>query len=131
MTPKQTLADAIAYYVREPLSTVLLGLGITLSVSAFLGGLVLAAAGTALAFRRRESAGRTRRGERFWGAIFSGVLVSVGIAMIWPSLPFPFSAVPVQFGMLLGGFMSAEILEATHKAAKKKLDDAADKAGEE
>lgn len=120
-TVQESLVDTIAYYIRDPLTTLLLGLGITLSWSAFIGGLVLAMAGTALAFRRMKESERIRTGTSFWSAMGGGLLVSVGISIVWPHLPEVISAFPAQFGMLLGGYMSGQILTGVKKRAEKEI----------
>lgn len=118
---QESLTDIIAYYIRDPLTTLLLGLGITLSWSAFIGGLVLAMAGTALAFRRMKESERIRTGTSFWSAMGGGLLVSLGISIAWPHLPEFISAFPPQFGMLLGGYMSGQILTGVKRRAEKEI----------
>lgn len=118
---QESLTDTIAYYIRDPLTTFLMGLGITLSWSAFIGGLVLAMAGTAYAFRKMKDTDRIRTGTTFWSAMGGGLLVSLGISIVWPHLPAAVSAIPAQFGMLIGGYMSGQILAGVKKRAEKEI----------
>lgn len=100
---KDTIAHAVTEnaeaIVRDPLTLILTGLGISFAPHEYLGGLFLALAGASIA----SAMSREQDRRRFWlvmlTAIFISHLAAMGAESVWPELPF-------QLVMALAGFGS-------------------------
>lgn len=100
----QTVSDNAEAIVRDPLTLVLTGLGITFAPHEYLGGLLLALAGASIA----SAMNRDQDRRRFWlimlTALFISHLAAMGAGSIWPTLPF-------QLVMALAGFGSRYLVK--------------------
>jgi hypothetical protein len=105
---KDTITHAISEnaeaIVRDPLTLILTGLGISFAPHEYLGGLFLALAGASIA----SAMNRDQDRRRFWlimlTALFISHLAAMGAEAIWPVLPF-------QLVMALAGFGSRYLVK--------------------
>jgi hypothetical protein len=105
---KETITQAVSEnaeaIVRDPLTLVLTGLGISFAPHEYLGGLLLALAGASIA----SAMSREQDRRRFWlvmlTAIFISHLAAIGAESVWPSVPF-------QLVMALSGFGSQYLVK--------------------
>ncbi|MGR3315370.1 hypothetical protein [Roseovarius indicus] len=105
---KDTITHAVAEnaeaIVRDPLTLILTGLGISFAPHEYLGGLFLALAGASIA----SAMNRDQDRRRFWlvmlTAVFISHLAAMGAESIWPELPF-------QLVMALAGFGSRYLVK--------------------
>lgn len=110
---KDTITNAISEnaeaIVRDPLTLILTGLGISFAPHEYLGGLFLALAGASIA----SAMNRDHDRRSFWlvmlTAIFVSHLAAMGAEAIWPSLPF-------QLVMAIAGFGSRYLVKVALRA---------------
>lgn len=103
-TIARTVGENAESIVRDPLTLILTGLGISFAPHEYLGGLFLALAGASIA----SAMNRDQDRRRFWlvmlTAVFISHLAAMGAESIWPTLPF-------QLVMALAGFGSRYLVK--------------------
>ena len=103
-TIARTVGENAESIVRDPLTLILTGLGISFAPHEYLGGLFLALAGASIA----SAMNRDQDRRRFWlvmlTAVFISHLAAMGAESIWPELPF-------QLVMALSGFGSRYLVK--------------------
>jgi O-antigen/teichoic acid export membrane protein len=103
-TVTSAISDNAEAIVRDPLTLILTGLGISFAPHEYLGGLFLALAGASIA----SAMNRDQDRRRFWlvmlTAVFISHLAAMGAESIWPELPF-------QLVMALAGFGSRYLVK--------------------
>ena len=118
---KQTIIEQATHSITDWVFLVLAGLGVSIAVDQYFGGMLLSLASASIVARHRNDV------RKKWVIAGTAALVATLVAMIWPSTGFH---LPVQFAMALSGFASKPIVSFTSKfmdRVEERADDITDK----
>lgn len=117
---KEVVYDEITAQSQNWLMWVFAGLGVSIAINEFLGGMLLSCAAAAIMARTRQD------NRKKWLMIVTAIVLAVMTAIVWPSVH---TEIPVQFGMALSGFLSRWIVNFMAKfmdRVEERADDVAD-----